>query len=130
MAGLDDIPRKEFFSTPTDYFDKLPSKIQARIRAHSETSWRRPVLKYSLQYALPLLLIAAVLFFLRPRNPDAEAILATVESADLVEYLQESGMTTDDIMEAVDLSDDELEEIENEIYDGSTSGADSATIDL
>ena len=129
MAGLDDIPRKKFFSTPTDYFDKLPSKIQARIQMRSQTSWDRPVVKYSLRYALPVLLIAAVLFFFRPQEPDAEAILATVESADLVEYLQESGMTTDDIMEAVDLSDDELEEIENEIYDGSTSGPDSATID-
>ena len=88
------------------------------------------MIKYSLQYALPLLLIAVALFFFRPQEPNAEAILATVGSADLVEYLQESGMTTDDLMEAVDLSSDELEAIENEIYDGSSSGLDSATIDL
>lgn len=130
MAGLDDIPRKEFFSTPTDYFDKLPSKIQRRIHASSESTWRRPLIKYSLQYALPLLLIAAVIFFSRTEQPNAEAILATVENADLVEYLYESGMTTDDLMEAVDLSEDELEEIENEIYDKSYLGVDSALIDL
>ena len=129
MAGLEDIPKKEFFSTPPDYFDKLPSEIQARILARSGNAWRRPVIKYSLQYALPLLLIAAVLFF-RAEDPNAEAILATVESADLVDYLHDSGMTTDDLMEAVDFSIDDLEEIENEIYDGSFSGLDSATIDL
>lgn len=130
MAGLEDIPRKEFFSTPPDYFDKLPSEIQARIHARSGNSWRRPVIKYSLQYALPLLLIAAVLFFFRAEDPNAESILATVESADLVEYLHDSGMTTDDLMEVVDFSVDDLEEIENEVYDGSFSGLDSATIDL
>jgi hypothetical protein len=78
---------------------------------------------------LPLLLIAAVLFF-PARTQNADAILATVESADLVEYLQESGMTTDDIMETVDLSNDDLEEIEDEIYEENFLGLDSATIDL
>lgn len=117
MGRLENIPKEQIFNVPADYFDKtLPAAIQSRIATHSSEPARKPAFQVALRYALPLVLVVAVLFYyLQPRT-DAESILASVETDDLIMYLQESGMTTEDLLEHVALSDEDLEAIENEIY--------------
>ena len=117
MGRLENIPKKQIFNVPADYFDKtLPAAIQSRIATRSSDASRQPAFRAALRYALPLVVGAAIVFYyLQPRT-DAESILASVETDDLVMYLQESGMTTDDLLETVDLSNEDLEAIENEIY--------------
>lgn len=131
MARLDDIPKKDFFSTPPDYFEKLPAQILSQVQSSSRAHPKYyPVLRYSLQYALPLVLIAAALFFYEPEAPDAETLLASVETEELIDYLQETGISTEDLIETIDFSTADLEEIENEIYGESLPTLDSASIDL
>lgn len=129
MAKLDDIPKKDFFTTPPDYFENLPAAIQSRVRKGPEAR-EFPVVKYSLQYALPLLLIIAAMFFYRSSTPDAETILASVDTEELIAYLQDAGVTTDDVLESIEFSTEDLQAIEDEIYENSFSGLDSAIIEL
>ena len=120
MSKLEVIPKKQVFNVPQDYFDRLPTAIQSRIQSRIATSTAvtpvRPVFRLALQYALPLILIAAILFlYVRPEQ-DAASILATVDTEDLINYLHQSGLTTEDVLENVDFNSGELEAIENEVY--------------
>src|SRR5688500_3422245 len=129
MAILDDIPKKEFFTTPPGYFEKLPAAIQSRIQKGPEPR-SFPVVKYSLQYALPLILIIAVVFFYQRSATDAETILASVDTEELIAYLQDIGLTTDEVLESFEFTTEDLQAIEDEIYEDSFAGLDSAIIEL
>ncbi|MDQ2657135.1 MAG: hypothetical protein M3Y60_06910 [Bacteroidota bacterium] len=118
MARLEDIPRKQFFTTPEDYFDDLPGKIQSRISRGQPVRSQRPVVRYALQYALPLVVIvASVVYYNLTGDANPESILASVETEDLILYLQESGITTDEVLESVEFTSQELDALEDEVYD-------------
>ena len=129
MARLDDIPKNEYFTTPPGYFEKLPAAIQSRTQKGAE---RRsfPVIKYSLQYALPLVLIITALLFYQPGETDAETILASVDTEELIAYLQDTGLTTDDVLESFEFSTEDMQAIEDEIYEDSFPRLDSSIIEL
>lgn len=115
MVRLDDIPKKEFFKAPDGYFDGLPSRIQSRIVEKPRTG---PVVaKFAFRYALPVVLVAAGWLFYRTGHPDAEAILASVETEELIGYLQDTGMTTEEMLEDIELTPEEVDALENEVYD-------------
>jgi len=86
--------------------------------------------KYSLQYALPLILIIAVVFFYQRSATDAETILASVDTEELIAYLQDIGLTTDEVLESFEFTTEDLQAIEDEIYEDSFAGLDSAIIEL
>lgn len=115
MGRLDDIPKHDFFKVPEGYFQKLPTRIQSRLASPERRS--TPVLRYALTYVLPLFLVAVVVLWLsRPSVPGAETLLSEVETTDLIQYLQENEVTTEEIIEQIDLSDEELEALENQVY--------------
>ena len=130
MGKLEDIPKKQFFNVPDGYFDRLPAQIQSRIASHKGDTRHYSVLRYALQYALPVLLVAAVLFYYSSKSPGPESILASVETADLINYLQEAGLTTDDVLENIDFNSHELEALENEVYELNFQSMDDETLDL
>ncbi|MEX1240820.1 MAG: hypothetical protein WEB30_13935 [Cyclobacteriaceae bacterium] len=130
MGKLEDIPKKQIFSVPEDYFDKLPAEVQSRIPATPVDTPGRPVFRYALQYALPLIVIATILFFYIRPEADATSILATVDAEDLINYLHDSPMTTEDILENVDFYTGDLEAIENEVYDLELRDLDDEQIDV
>ncbi|HEY0744615.1 MAG TPA: hypothetical protein VGD40_24275 [Chryseosolibacter sp.] len=116
---LEDIPKKPIFNVPDGYFDQLPNKIQARISGNEKP---KPsfVLQYRLQYVIPavLVLVIGLLWLFAPAaSNDAESILASVESEQLVAYLNESELTTEELLEDVDFSTSEVEAIESEVYE-------------
>ena len=119
MRKLDDIPKKEIFSVPEDYFDKLPTAIQGRITS-KRNSWQYKVyFTRTLKYALPVIIFLAVgLFWLTNRSTlsKSESILATIQSDDLIVYLNESELTSDDFIDVRDLNIQDLNEIEEEVY--------------
>lgn len=115
---LDDIPKKPIFNVPEGYFDQLPGKIEARISAGRKQE-RSFVFQYKLQYVIPAVALIAVGFFwfIKPQpGTDAESILATVETEYLVAYLNDSDLTTEDVLEEVDFSSSDVQDIEMEIY--------------
>jgi hypothetical protein len=115
---LEDIPKKPIFNIPDGYFDQLPGKIQARISAGKkvEPSF---ILQYKLQYIIPVIFVFAVgiFWFVKPApGNDAESILASVETEYLVAYLNESELTTEDVLEEIDFSSNDIQDIEMEVY--------------
>jgi hypothetical protein len=120
MKKLEDIPKKEVFSTPDGYFDSLPTRIQSRIvekdgkRDHVftfQTAWK---------LALPavVLLAVGIFWFTSPSQPaDAESILASVQTEDLVAYLSESDISTEEVIDAAGFNTEDIDEIAGEVYD-------------
>ena len=77
------------------------------------------VFQYKLQYVLPVIALFAlgIFWFTRPQAAnDAESILATVETEYLVAYLNDSELTPEDVLEEVDFSSIDIQDIEMEIY--------------
>lgn len=119
MKKLDDIPKNNIYQVPESYFDELPAVIQARVQ-HREKTF--PFLYYTVRYALPVLLMAVALIVWWGRLPvrpgeAAEEILASVNTASLVNYLEETELTTDQLLESVHLSPHDIDQIEDEVYD-------------
>jgi hypothetical protein len=132
MKKLEEIPKNELFTVPEGYFEKLPSRIQSRI-ASGSSSEKSLFFVYRLQYILPAVLVvaSAVAFWLSGLSTenDSENLLASVETSDLIAYLNESELTTEDVIENVDFNEEDLNEIENEVYDENLNGIDLKNVD-
>ncbi len=117
MSKIDDIPKKEFFSVPDDYFENLPARVQARIADKRPASARVHLLRYTVRYALPVLLVAAAVFYYNTGTSNTEEILASIDTRELIEYLHETGMTTEEILENVEFTPEEIDALESEVND-------------
>lgn len=120
MKKLEDIPKKQVFEVPDGYFDKLASTIQSRV---TEKESRRAITIFTLpvvlRYALPTLVLAAIGIFWFQNSgsqKDAESILASVSTEDLVAYLNDSEISTEELMDAAEFDADDLDDIESEVY--------------
>ena len=123
MKKLEDIPKKNFFKIPEGYFDRLPEIIQTRI----SVSPRAPVMIHfrtrAFRYALPLtvLVVAGIFWYQNHSNSfsarvDVESELASIHSDQLAAYLDDHEVTTEDLVETVNWSSDELNDLENVVY--------------
>lgn len=125
MKKLEDIPKKTIFEVPEGYFDKLPGVIQSRIAEKSPVREQASYFALSLRYALPaIVLIAASVFvyqtYYNNQPSDVESILASVDSQDLVDYLDEDEVSIEDILEdvnAAEINPDELNTMELDFSD-------------
>lgn len=118
MKRLEDIPKKNIFETPEGYFDELPGIIQSRIAEKSKSTSPFPSFGLVLRYAVPVLAIAIALFLIfRPSAPlgNPDELLASVSTEELTYYLVESDFTTDELLDMVDLSDEDINALNDEI---------------
>jgi hypothetical protein len=119
MKKLEDIPKKEIFEVPDGYFERLPERIQTRISGSISSTENSFIFRYKLQYALPLIIVVAtgIYWFSAADQPEnVESLLASVQTEQLVAYLGESDITTEDLLEHVVFNFEDLEEIESEVY--------------
>ena len=114
MKKLEEIPKKNVFEVPEGYFDRLPNVIQSRVAARKDEPVWPVYLRLSLRYALPAVAIGlALLFYLnRPSIVATEDLLANVDTASLVTFLEETDVSTDDLLENVPLDQDEANAVE------------------
>ncbi len=120
MKKLNEIPKKEIFGVPDGYFDDLPSRIQARIEGIRPQTAPAFVFRYRLQYVVPVAIVVALaaLWIISPRTAtDVETVLASIETEQLVAYLQDTEVNTEDILQQIEFSYEEIDEIETEVYD-------------
>lgn len=116
---LEDIPKKEIFTVPDDYFDKLPGNIQARISVQkSERSFFAiPMVRY----ALPVLIVGiAAWFWLTPTSTaalTAEEMVAQVATEDLLAYINETDVTTDELVNSLQLDQNDADAIQQSVYE-------------
>jgi hypothetical protein len=113
MKKLEDIPKKDFFEAPEGYFDRLPGVIQSRVAAGKREPVWIPYFRLSLKYALPVVIIGiASLFYLnKPELESPENLLASIDSEQLVAYLDDSDVSSEDLLESVPLDNDEASAI-------------------
>lgn len=116
---LEDLPKKQVFNIPDGYFDALPEKIQSRISAQKSEVKLNFFLQYRLQYILPVvvvLMVAVAWFSSTPKANDVSTMLASVETQDMISFLTDSDLTTDDLLDDGSFDTDDADEIETEVY--------------
>ena len=118
MKKLEDIPKNHPFKVPEGYFDRLPAIIQSRVAEKLPVKEAKPYFRYALQYALPVVMLAilAVIYLVPSAPKDVETMLASVSTEELAAYLEESEITTEELMEEMDLDNESIEAIEGESY--------------
>lgn len=121
MKRLDEIPKKTLFEVPEGYFEKLPGRIQDRISGQEPSRW--PIVgpawgKFGVRYALPMAILVAVGLFILNNRPELspEDVIAGIESDQLVAYLQDTEINTDDLLETVNLDADEVINLELDAF--------------
>jgi hypothetical protein len=130
MKKLDDIPKKDIFNVPDGYFENLPSVIQSRVSEKSRERTFLPAFSYALRYALPVVILGVIgYFWFDPAKPEtAESILASIETQDLVAYINETELTTDELLESVQLDANDVDQLEDQIYGQELSDEDLEVI--
>jgi len=126
MKKLEDIPKKEIFNVPEGYFEKLPGVIQSRVSADQKSETRFSF-QLAVRYALPVLIVGVTAFWFyrsSQQTDSMENMLADIQTADLVAYLEETDLSTDELLESVQLDKMDASEIENEVYDFNLDDAD------
>lgn len=118
MKKLEDIPKNNPFSVPDGYFDKLPGVIQARIAEGAAVKQSRPFFQYALRVALPVaaVVIVAIIYFTPSATENYNDLLASVDTEQLTAYLEESDITTEELLDATELDEESVEAIESEVY--------------
>jgi hypothetical protein len=110
---LEDIHKDNIFKVPDRYFDELPGRIQSRITPVRDDhipwfSW-----KVAAAVVVPAMV---VLFFLiytgtpnhTLRSGDPESMIAEVSAEDVIDYLELSDLSADEILEQVVFNDFDL----------------------
>ena len=128
MKKLDEIPKKNIFKVPEGYFEKLPTVIQSRVagEAHATAGWSWGL---TLKLALPVVVFAlAGIFWLRsgPERPpvDVTAELAAIAPEDLQRYIDQteslygSELTTDELLENPDWTNEDVKQLADSVYAG------------
>jgi hypothetical protein len=92
--------------------------IQSRVTEKSEVKEAKPYFRYALQYALPVLMLAVVaVVYLIPNTPQTvDSMLASVSTEELVAYLDQSEITTEELLDEMDLDSESVDAIESEVY--------------
>ncbi len=112
MKKLEDISKRNIFEVPDGYFDKLPSKIQARIEQNQPERSAFSVFSFSLRYAMPALVIGLAVYLIWPKTTSkGEDLLASVSTEHLVAFLNETDMSTEDLLEAANLNENEADSV-------------------
>jgi len=109
---LHGIPKRNIFTVPDGYFNNLPSIIQARTK-EKESILSLPVFVGSLKYAIPaILIIIAVAIWIQSDNQSVtEQLLAEISTEEIIDYMQDSKMTSYELAEILQLSGEELTQI-------------------
>ncbi|PZR38680.1 MAG: hypothetical protein DI538_09025 [Azospira oryzae] len=116
MKKLEDLPRKNIYQVPDGYFDKLPGVIQSRVARkenHHEVSWG-----LVFRYAFPVLLlaVAGIFWFNATTLGSAEEELQTVNPEQLSLFLNDTDLSTEELIETVAWSNTDLEDLADEVY--------------
>ena len=106
---LDELPKKQVYSVPDDYFKELPSLIQARVVKPELV--KTPVIIWSsaLRYALPVVALIMMLVYFGTRlsndDIDVQAMIDDISTEELVKYITDSEITTDELLSLIDINE-------------------------
>ncbi len=119
---LENISKKEAFSVPDGYFDKLPTIIQTRAIESTKkriTFSNVGVLRWAIP-ALLLLIIAGYWGYKYQNNPNQleakiELILADISTEEMVDFLDQTDLSSDDLLEMVSFEGEKIDDFSYEL---------------
>jgi hypothetical protein len=119
MKKLEDIAKKNIFEVPDGYFDRLPGIVQNNIAEKSKN--RVAAWTFVLRYAMPILILAGIGIFWFNNNSsyqenNLETELEALQPSQLSIYLDDTDLSTEDIVETVTWSEEDLKELEDQIF--------------
>ncbi len=119
---LEDISKKDAFSVPDGYFDRLPTIIQTKA---IESTKKRAVFVRTgvLRLAIPsllLIMIAGYFGYKYQSSSDRldsriELMLADVSTEEMVDFLDETDLTSDDLLELVSFEGEKIDDFSYEL---------------
>lgn len=119
---LEEFSKKESFTVPDGYFDNLPTIIQARA---IESTKKKTLLSSVgvLKFAIPsilLLLIAGYFGYKYQNSPyqqdsKIELMLADVSTKELVNYLDNTDLSSEDFLELVSFEGEKIDDFSNNL---------------
>jgi hypothetical protein len=126
VKKLEEIPKTNIFEVPEGYFERLPGIIQSRVgRGKPAFTWHIS-LAHSWRFAFPVIILLGVgLFWYQGRLTASQASvefqLRSIDSGQLGVYLNDHDLSTDELVEAVTWSKEDIHDLESSVY--STLGA-------
>ena len=105
---LEDINKDNIFKVPDNYFENFPERVRKRIEEEDQQK-KVPVIRLrpiiNMAAAAVILIFAIYGITSINNNPDSvDQILSEISSEELVNYLLESDMSTDEFLESLDMS--------------------------
>ena len=77
---LNQLPKKDNFQVPENYFDELPGLIQDRVQVKTKSQWT-----YVLKYALPVILVIVSVVYFSQKNTDQSIQISKQEAVDYID---------------------------------------------
>jgi len=121
MENNDELPRRNIFIVPDNYFDSMESEIRKKINKPEKSTYD---FFFSTRFRLAMVasvVVFAIMFFLLPNETpaDPEALLAGVSDEELSRYLEENTLPeSDDILYFNEYNEEDILTIElNSIND-------------
>jgi len=125
VKKLEDIPRKPIYQVPDGYFERLPQVIQSRVSHESQGARLLLSWGWALRVAVPVLVLAVAVWFWWPAKPSVEEQLASIDVDQLTLYLNDTDLATEDLLETVTWSSEDLEALEETVYSTMDMGAEA-----
>lgn len=105
---LEDLNKDNIFKVPDNYFEDFPDRLRKRIK-ETEQPKKVPVIR--LRTIINIAAAAAILIFaiygitkINNNTTSVDQLLSEISSEELVNYLVESEMSTDEFLENLDMS--------------------------
>ena len=105
---LGNIEKKNIYDVPDGYFDQLPAVIQSKAVTKTKIEyrlWTAPATKWALASAFVLVIGYFALFNNEDHSRTPEALLAEVETQQLIDYLTLAEITADETIEDLDYNE-------------------------
>lgn len=119
---LENISKKDAFSVPDGYFDKLPTIIQTKA---IESTKKREVFSSVgvLRLAIPSLLILMIAGYfgykyqnnIESADSKIESMLADISTEEMVNYLDETDLSSDDLLELVSFEGEQIDDFSQDL---------------
>lgn len=105
---LEDLNKDNIFKVPDNYFENFPDRLKKRIE---EREKHKKVPMIRLRTIIHMAAAAVILIFaiygitsINKNNPSIDQLLSEISSEELVNYLLESEISTDEFLESLDAS--------------------------
>ncbi|MEO9802129.1 MAG: hypothetical protein ABJF04_02725 [Reichenbachiella sp.] len=133
--SIEAIKKESIHQVPEQYFEELPLKIQTKINEQKDTApvfVGRMQLAWIMTAAMSIFIIGWLFYPTGTDELTPDQILASIQSEDLIEYLYEENISTEDILASIDEGFllDEMGALESEMIDDELSDEELESIYL